>query len=520
MSVRQPAGGAGFVAKRCWPLATAKLGGLLLGAIQWLPTLDALSLSVRSTTDAGFTNAGSLHPFNLLQPIAPYLFTHRVVGQNTHELGLYLGAVPLMLLVWLVVERKSLGRFRRLVFAATGFGAMALLLSFGEHAPLYRIQRCLPIVGGFRFPCRYTVLFYLATATLSATGFIFLLRRRHGQTRALRELVPLWVVVLASVLAALAGLAFQEFDFIAPAPSVLAGPLLIGAAAVLVALCARGVRWGPAVLVLLAAADLGVYGLSYATYPRMERLSHLIRRTDMPPARPDGRVMADVARPGPSSLRAGNQITLAGWRRADGYAGLEPVRYLDYAQENALRAAGVRWVAETQRTAPAGDVRPCRQEWLEVPQPLPRVWLVARVRPSREPARDIQRIDVVSAALVENPLVLFDDSPGQAAALEERPGRFRIQVRCPSKQLLVVSESYHPGWQAEIDGKPHPVLRTNGDFLGCAVEAGSHQVVLQFQPSSLRKGRIISCIGVLVTVAFTAGVWLGPGFRKQKTRTI
>ena len=47
-----------------------------------------------------------------------------------------------------------------------------------------------------------------------------------------------------------------------------------------------------------------------------------------------------------------------------------------------------------------------------------------------------------------------------------------MAVATPTRQLLVVSESYHPGWQAAVDGVPQPVLRVNGDFLGCVVGPG------------------------------------------------
>ena len=57
--------------------------------------------------DAAFANSGSLHPLNLVQVVAPYLFATRVVGQNTHELGLYFGAVPLLLCVWLLRNRSA-----------------------------------------------------------------------------------------------------------------------------------------------------------------------------------------------------------------------------------------------------------------------------------------------------------------------------------------------------------------------------------------------------------------------------
>ena len=136
-----------------WLLA-AKGCGLLIGAQQLLPTLDALGNSTRASGDAAFANSGSLHPLNLLQLVAPYLFSTRVVGQNTHELGLYCGAVPLVLCVWLLVNRNSWRRFTPLITAAYALGAVGLLIAFGEHGALYSLQSYLPLVNRFRFPCR------------------------------------------------------------------------------------------------------------------------------------------------------------------------------------------------------------------------------------------------------------------------------------------------------------------------------------------------------------------------------
>jgi len=88
-----------------WPdIFMAKCIGVFIGGVQLLPTIDALLHSARQSAHAAFALTGSMHPLNLLQLVAPYLFVDRVVGQNTHELGLYLGAVPLMLIVWLIVQ--------------------------------------------------------------------------------------------------------------------------------------------------------------------------------------------------------------------------------------------------------------------------------------------------------------------------------------------------------------------------------------------------------------------------------
>ena len=487
-------------------LAIAKLAGVMLGGVQLLPTLDWMGHSVRRSVDAAFTSAGSLHPLNLVQLVAPYLFTHRVVGQNTHELGVYVGAVPLMLIVWLVIRRREWGSLRRPVSAALGFGSLAILLALGKYGPIYGLQRLLPIVGSFRFPCRYIVLAALCAAVASAVALALLARQQErGEKTPWRRLRPVGMVVLLSLAAAIAGMLLGGRPFIAGTPALLAGPLLIGSAAVLLALSARGNRAALVGLVLFCAADLGYYGMSYAAYPHAERLDAYAAKTKTPPAAPDGRVLADVLHFGQSGLHTGNQMTLCGWHRADGYAALAPVRKLDYRRLPALRAAGVRWVRRTAATAAIGGLIDRDPRWLEVPNPLKRVRLVTRTLLSRDPARDVARIPLESVALVEEPLELPSGVSGTATTLGERPGRLHVRVDCPTKQLLVVSESYHPGWRAEVDGRPLSVLPANGDFLGCVVPPGAHEVVLEFRARSLSAGLIVSCLGLAMVAGIVAG---------------
>lgn len=490
----------------CSRLAVAKLAGLMLGGVQLLPTWDWLGHSVRRSVDAAFTSAGSLHPLNLVQLVAPYLFTHRVVGQNTHELGVYVGAVPLMLIVWLMICRRQWGNLRRPVVAAFGFAALAILLALGKYGPIYRVQRLLPLVGSFRFPCRYTVLAALCAAVASAVALALLARQQdRGEKTPWPRLRSVGIVVLLSLAAATVGMLLRSRPFIAATPAILAGPLLIGSAAVLLALSARGSRVALIGLVLFCAADLGFYGMSYAVYPHAERLDAYVAQTSTPPSLSDGRVLADVLRLDESALHTGNELTLRGWHRADGYAALAPVRKLDYRGLPALRAAGVRWVRRSETTEAIAGLIDRDSHWLEVPNPLARVRLVTGTLPSDGPARDLARIPLESAALVDEPLDLPPGVPGTATTLGERPGRLHVRVDCPTRQLLVVSESYHPGWRAEVDGRPLPVMPANGDFLGCVVPPGVHEVVLEFQPRSLSVGLIVSCLGLAMVAAIVVG---------------
>jgi hypothetical protein len=297
---------------------------------------------------------------------------------------------------------------------------------------------------------------------------------------------------------------------VAPAPAVLVGPLLLSAAALLVVLAARGVHAAQVGLVLFAAFDLGCYGMTYAVYHRTTRLAQYPSRQVVPPGELGGRVLASHARLKKLGYRTGNEVTLAGWGRADGYAGLEPRQRLDYGRLATLRAASVRWVKRSPATAEIEGLAPHDERWLEVPGPLPRVRLVTRTQESANPARDLVEIDVETTVLTEAPIRLPEGVPGTAVILADRPGRLRIRCHCASPQLLAVAESFHPGWRATVDGEPRTVLRLNGDFLGCRVGPGQQEVVLEFRPRSLFWGRVVSVTGLGVLFVSTIGCWCLP----------
>ena len=471
--------------------------GIVAGAIQWLPTLEALSGSVRHSADTGFVNSGSLHPLNIVQLVAPYLFRTRVVGQNTHELGLYLGAVPCLLCCWLFLNRRLLGTLRPLASAALALGIVALVLACGQYGYLYSLQQYLPLVGRFRFPCRAIVLLHLAMALGAALGFLLLIRTGDGQSPATPvRTACLWWVVAASIALAIVGPWLWSAYVAAPA-YVWIGPALFVAAALGITLAARGRRGALVAIVLLAAVDQGVYGASYAIFAptRTADLHHFVAATPVP-AKHEG-LAADekVSLDGDSCSdgpRQGNRILLTGAARIDGYAGLEPEKQLDYRQVDNLRLAGARWM----QNCTAQPDNAAAVQWTAIDRPFPRARLVNPNPP--EAARGLP------SAAASPPTV---SSLATAAELAiDRPGRIEVITQAPTRQLLVLTESYHAGWQATLDGQPCPVLRVDGDFLGCAVDAGLHRVDWQFHPRSLRDGALLSAGGLgLLLCSFACG---------------
>jgi hypothetical protein len=132
-------------------------------------------------------------------------------------------------------------------------------------------------------------------------------------------------------------------------------------------------------------------------------------------------------------------------------------------------------------------------DWERVPDPLPRARLVSRARASADPKNDLPGIDPATTALVEAELGLPGGPPGHARMLSDRPGSIAVATDAPSRQLLVLSESFFDGWRVRVDdGPPRPALRVYGDFIGCVVAAGSHRAEFTFDPDDLRIGRWIS----------------------------
>jgi hypothetical protein len=467
--------------------------GLLIGAVQLLPTLDSLVLSVRSQPVEGFATQGSLNPLNVLQLVSPYLFEQRVVGQNMHELALYCGAIPLVLAAFCLFRRAETPAIGRIKAAASITAVLALLWAFGVFGPFAWFQQHLPLVNSFRFPCRAIFIFQFAVAVLAAIGFVELTRSAAiACPTKMREFKMLWALPLASLLSVAAGLLSWK-DHLATPALVLAGPVLLAIAVLLVRQAANGRRIALALIVVLCGVDLAAYGFTTNELRQSATLNEFVAQSSTPPGEPTSRVFLDRAASDESrtnETRSGDRILLKGWRRVDGYAGLEPRGRLDHSQPKALQIAGAGW-----------RLNETNHQWVQLNNACPRAWFVSNAIVSANPAKDILELDPSSAALVDEPINLSKSQPGSVTLKIDLPGRFVLQTNAPADQLLIINESFHPGWKAEIDSNSSRPLRVNGDFIGLVVPAGTHEVALNFQPESLLYGRLASCFGLGLIVA-------------------
>ena len=503
---------------RALPLfAASKALGFLIGAVQLLPTAVALLESRRAAPGSSFAYEFSLDPSNLIQLVGPYLLRNRVGANVAHEYVLYDGAVTAVLILWLVASARRLGSKRWLALGAMVAAAVFLDFAFGAFGHFYPLIAKLPLVGYFRAPARFVVLVHLSAAVGAAVAFANICdTARRGQKATRLQLGALaGLVLLSVVLALLAGWpGVDPTDFFSTLSAfassnrllIIAGPVIVACAAALVFAAARGVRFALPLVILFAAADQGVYGLSYIWTVPPRTLASFVDSLPSPPAEAGARIVA--------AREADDSPALKGMKLLGGYAGIAPARLLDYASLPAWRVAGVEWVPLGSGLAP--DLAAGRSDdglWLKVPEPLPRARLVARTALSENPGADLKTVDVDAVALVAESIDLPEGALAAAEVLVDRPGYISLRVDAPSRRLLVLSESYHSGWRATVDGRPAKVLRVNGDFLGCVVEAGSREVSFDFRPGDLRIAVLVTCAGILATAVVTLLLFL----RRRRT---
>jgi uncharacterized membrane protein YfhO len=66
-----------------------------------------------------------------------------------------------------------------------------------------------------------------------------------------------------------------------------------------------------------------------------------------------------------------------------------------------------------------------------------------------------------------------------------RPGLVEVEVDARRAGVLVLHDTYYPGWIAEIDGKRVPILRADVLFRGVELAPGNHKVLFRFAPLSI-----------------------------------
>jgi hypothetical protein len=96
----------------------------------------------------------------------------------------------------------------------------------------------------------------------------------------------------------------------------------------------------------------------------------------------------------------------------------------------------------------------------------------------------------------------------EVSILSEDNNAVRLRVSVPQQSLLVVSDTWYPGWKAMVypaqnstversAGVQKKIMRTNFAFRSIALEPGEHEVHFMYEPASVKIGVVISLLTIV-----------------------
>ena len=139
--------------------------------------------------------------------------------------------------------------------------------------------------------------------------------------------------------------------------------------------------------------------------------------------------------------------------------------------------------------------------------PLPRAWLV----------KDYKVMDpnAILSMMLQKEFdprreVLLEEAPpslalrhaggvsrGEAEIISESNNRLSLRVKVAEDSLLVLSDTYYPGWKAFVDGAETRIYRADYTFRAIPLKAGIHQAEFVYDPISFKLGAGVTFLGIL-----------------------
>lgn len=143
--------------------------------------------------------------------------------------------------------------------------------------------------------------------------------------------------------------------------------------------------------------------------------------------------------------------------------------------------------------------------WLyRVDHVVSRAYVVSKVIVEKDPLKILDRLSSVEfdalneVVLERTPLGLQQNSTvastAQAKIVDYRNQKVVIQASLNTPGILVLADSFYPGWRAYVDGREEEILRANLFFRGVALSQGDHLVEFRYKPVSFKIGLTVSLV--------------------------
>jgi hypothetical protein len=136
------------------------------------------------------------------------------------------------------------------------------------------------------------------------------------------------------------------------------------------------------------------------------------------------------------------------------------------------------------------------------PNAFPRAWAVHRVTAIADRERLLARLDdpaldLREHAVVAGPAPALESCQGDSVeVVRHDPKIVQLNAKMNCRGMVILADTYFPGWQATVDGRPAAILETDGALRGIVAEAGAHTIELTYTPASVRNGAIAALAGL------------------------
>jgi hypothetical protein len=486
-----------------WLLIGAATFGCVL--VDLLPTFANSRLSVRAgglplvMAGEGLT---SQHVPLLWDPQAMQRFVKAGNGGNgPWETCFHFGMLPAMLTLLALLT----GYRRRPTWRLYWMLAVTVLFAFGMRTPFFRVcYSWLPGVASFRSPARILYLSSMLVSVLAAIGWDALWDRWWNDSASCRRRFAVLSFLLVGCIT------WELSRFTERAVSTVPWSSLRQSSSVSEFLKSH------------ASADrvlsgLGLYDDREAQHDHLQKLlgydPFLFQRY--------AHFFEALARDGINADPAGFQ----------------PPKILDFHQ-SLLDLAGVRyavmpgsqqeipgWKRVHSGTIPRAIAQPgeTRREWpfviLENQSVMPRAFVIGQVSTPTNADRgetlpqQLRRIDPRQSALLFRdhwPVEATRCEFAEASIESYSDDEVRLRARCNGNGYLVLTDLFHPGWHATVDGHPATVVPANIAFRAVPLTPGEHEVVFRFTVPGGRFGAVVSAISWLGVLGFAVATWRHP----------
>ena len=138
------------------------------------------------------------------------------------------------------------------------------------------------------------------------------------------------------------------------------------------------------------------------------------------------------------------------------------------------------------------------------PEALPRAWIVHQT--TQVASTDVNKFiqdpsfDLRHNVLIPAPAPSLANCASDSDAVQvarHTSGSIALDATLACDGMLVISESYAPGWMATIDGRRAEIRQVDGALRGIVAPSGKHRIQMSYRPRSAIWGAILTLAGIV-----------------------